>query len=244
MIKIKYTVIALLISISGFAQLNKGQIMINGDVNYYSYNYNSNPTYYYQKSKQQGFGSNINVGYFLTNHFAVGISGSVYRSKSDNYRKDSMSIINSISKENSPSIGVFLRYNQPVHKSKFGFFLQLGSNYSFIKNEHKYDETYFKNYPNSSSLREEKGNSYRVNLKPGLFYFVNNRLSLEASLGNFSYYKSKITDVSEHTPYIPYTKKQSSFNSNFSISTFYLGVTFYLGKNKNAANESSAAETK
>jgi hypothetical protein len=246
MIKKQFLAAALLLSIHSFAQFNKGQIMINGRINFYSSKQhlnNNNP--YSDIVRYKDFGYNVNVGYFLTNHFAIGLVGGLSLDKQVLHRFDTAYTYIHTQVHKAPTVGAFMRYNQPLYKSKFGVFLQLNSNYSFLKTS--YDSQY--NYPdptqNSSSYaRKEKGNRYSLALNPGLFYFVNNRISLEGTLGSLYYSASKVKIEDELDPNSQPTSNSSFLGTNFSISSISLGVTFYLGKNKNSANESSAAETK
>lgn len=243
MIKRQLFIVLILLNIQSFAQYNKGQLMVNGNIHYYMNKSNTSSDIRTQQSKQHGYGSNLNIGYFFTNHFAFGLNCGINEWGSKSNVTDTVYISDYVSTNKIRSLGIFLRYNQPIYKSKFGFFLQLGSNYSFIK---YHDESTYTsiNYPSNTSIYEQQGRGYDYYLNPGLFYFVNNRLSIEAGLGSLTYTHTNFESIPD-SPYTnPYFRKQSDFNANFSISSVFLGATFYLGKNKNAASDSPAAETK
>lgn len=240
MIKKHLFIALLLISIQSFAQYNKGQLMVNGNIYGYSNKSNGanggNSDYTY-KNKSQQFGCDLNVGYFLSNHFAIGIEEQISLYKNNSENADPTYRNTNLNRNKSYFTGVFMRYNQPIYKSKFGVFFKLANGY-VIQKQNTETASYSDPFGNNSSKTEKKGEGYYGYLTPGLFYFVNNRLSLEATLGDLSYSKLNLKDETE------YKYKNSYLNANFSISSVSLGVTFYLGKNKNAANESSAAETK
>ncbi|HRG53102.1 MAG TPA: outer membrane beta-barrel protein [Bacteroidia bacterium] len=240
MIKKQLFIALLLISIQSFAQYNKGQLMVNGNINGSSnkgkgtHNDISNHT---NKFKSQQFGCDLNVGYFLANRFAIGIEEQIRFSKAYSEIVDITYRNTNMNRSKYNFTGVFMRYNQPIYKSKFGVFFKLTNGYA-IQKQTTETASYSDSFGDKSSKSERKGSGYYGYLTPGLFYFVNNRLSLEATLGDLSYSKSNSKDQTD------YKYKNSYVNANFSVSNIWLGVTFYLGKNKNAANESSAAETK
>lgn len=239
MIKIQFLTAALLLSFHSFSQYNKGQVMLNGNGNFYSGKTKYNYALYDEKTKRDWAGSNIHVGYFLTDHFAIGLAGSFQWNKNDIYREDSIRVNTSKVIYKRPSFGVFMRYNQPIFKSKFGFFLQLNNSYSLIRNNfenHSYQADPIYNY---TDVRKEKGAGFYADLGPGIFYFVNNRLSLEANLGSFSYSNSIVKKYNDLDMSETQTEKSSSTSSNFSMSSIYLGVTFYLGKTRNVENENN-----
>lgn len=237
MIKKHLFIALLLISIQSFAQYNKGQLMVNGNIYGYSNKNNGNYSNRTDKSKSQQLGGDLNVGYFLSNHFAIGIEEQIdtYKNRSEGIDAVYRTINTNTSK--SYFTAVFIRYNQPVFKSKFGVFFKLANGYQ-IQKQNTETHAHSDAMGDISSKSEKKGGGYSCYLTPGLFYFINNRLSLEATLGNLSYSKINSTDETD------FKYKNSNLVANFSFSNISLGVTFYLGKNKNAANDSSAAETK
>ena len=233
MIKIHLFIALILISIPSLSQSNKGRIMINGSGNYlqnkndyWSSDNTSKSTYIITQ-----FGSSLKVGYFLTNRFALGIDGGI-----NSYKTKQINTTGGNPYKNSTinyRPGIFMRYNQPILNDKFGIFLTFTTNYELEKGW-KNNFSMDMNGNVVETITHSKGTGYSTALSPGLYYFLNNRLSMEMVLGNFSYYDIKTT-----SPEDPLTiKRNKEFSSNFSISNIYLGVTFYFGKNKNVTPSS------
>jgi len=238
MIKRQFLAALLFLSIQSFAQFNKGQLMINGSAHYYSSKYNTNSNDRIEKINQQQYSGGVSLGYFFSNHFVAGIDGGVGSGRNKIENIDTMRRNYNLGRDNNSWMGAFLRYNQPIYHSKFGVFLRVSGDYELRKYTSKSEYT-FVNSPTDIYTSERKGHGYSCSLSPGLFYFVNNRLSLETSIGGISYSLFHMKETSANS-FDSYTFKESSFNSSFSISSIWLGVTFYLGKNK---NESSTTET-
>jgi hypothetical protein len=215
----------LLIGFQSFAQLNKGKVMINGRGNFfaggskgeeYSGLYSQTIT---QKYSNGNF--NFNLGYFFTNNFAVGLSGGVGADKHERtYFQGGSSFITE-EKNQGTAAGIFLRYNRQIRDSKFGFFFQLDNSYNWGK----WRYTSYSSFPTEPTLRKIHG--FRTGLTPGILYFISGKVSVEASIGDISYESSVTKNQSNQNN----TSEQSTsrFNSDFSMSTFYLGFTFYLG---------------
>lgn len=145
------------------------------------------------------------VGYFLSDHMAIGVQAGV----SCLGRKLDREGDNAISHENTLLFSPFLRYY--LTSGKFGIFTE-GSfdlGYGFLK-QTEHDVT-------------EKGNSTQISLGvlPGIYYEIHPKMTLEFSAGwlGYSYTKIKIEGVKE-------TSSQLGFN--FKTTGLSLGVTFKL----------------
>jgi hypothetical protein len=243
---IQKTLIAvlLLIGIHSFAQLNKNRVMISGRGNVYMNKSEDNNIYAHIPTEKH-FGGTIylNAGYFLSNNFAV---GGVFGSGKSSYNRNSKSVTNdrTIQETTSKSFtaGIFARYNQMIRQSKFGLFCQVENSYSWGK----YDDIIAK-YPGSGGMTYitrdlQKNNTFKIGLTPGLMYFVTNRLSIEASIGDISY--NSIVTKYQPVSLQPNTQKDNLFNANFSMATAYFGLTFYLGGKKNEDTKIDTSESK
>jgi hypothetical protein len=225
----------LLSGIQGFAQLNKNRIMINGRGNFYTdklqtdFNTNNVPLRNIDKVSEGNV--NLNIGYFLSNNFAIGGIvgfGKNVNTHDNNYITADRNI--QIITTQNFSTGVFARYNHMIKQSKFGLFIQLNNTYSIGKQED--ENTHYSPYfSQNTTLTKGKNHAFKIGLTPGLMYFITNRLSIETSIGDLSYNSS----VSRDIPLELQIDKQSQFNADFSMATVYFGLTFYLGGKKSEA---------
>jgi hypothetical protein len=237
---VKLLISILLIQLCGYGQENKGRVMLNGSGNYYkrkndqSQKFNISNPFSSEYHQQAGF-INLNVGYFFSNHFAMGITGLFGKQKSNQTTIMKYGEVAFQKYLNSRfSTGIFARYNQPLGKSKFGIFLQWSHNYYLLKAKEDYRLIRF----NSLEVKNERHireHGYNSSFVPGLFYFISDRFSLETSLGSLFYEYRIIEDQIQNTN----TGKVQRFSSNFSISTLSLGLTFYLGKSKSGPTEAT-----
>ncbi|HSH64820.1 MAG TPA: hypothetical protein VLB84_03265, partial [Bacteroidia bacterium] len=120
----------LFIVIQGFSQSNKGKVMINGKGNFWTESSEEDSFYsnYLARntSKNTSGMINLNVGYFVGNSFALGLSGTfekVIQKSTTSNTIDTKSISDIVNQ--TFSIGIFGRYNYMIKESKFGIFLQL-----------------------------------------------------------------------------------------------------------------------
>jgi hypothetical protein len=231
MIQKKLIAVFLLIGMHSFAQLNKNKIMISGRGNYFEDNIQQDVndiTNSHFKNKISDGALNLNIGYFLSNNFIIGgIAGfgksmqfqnNIYISGDNSSRK--------ITTQNFSS-GVFARYNHMIKESQFGLFFQLNNTYTWGRIDGEYTYTSI-NFPLSGYVDLKKYRAYDVVLTPGLMYFINNKLSIETSIGNLSYNSS----VTKDRPLELSVEKTSRFNTDFSMATVYFGLTFYMGGKK------------
>jgi hypothetical protein len=243
MIKKQLIAAFLILSMHSFAQLNKNRVMISGRGNFYS-NRSEGEDYsiispVHLNNKISNGNIDLNVGYFLSNNFAIG--GIFGFEKNMNARTYTFTNGDqSIQKSTTQnfSTGIFARYNHMINASKFGLFFQLNNTFGWgrIDGENSYNSN---NYP-SGSVSLEKNHSFNIGLTPGLMYFITNRLSIETSIGDLSYNST----VTKDKPLELNVRKESNFNANFSASTVYFGLTFYIGGKKSEDTKSAAGESK
>jgi hypothetical protein len=241
---IQKTLIAMFIltGVHSFAQLNKNRVMISGRGNIYM-NKAEDRNISANILTERNFSGNIylNAGYFLSNNFAV---GGVFGFGKSSYNRDSKSLTNDHYIEETTSksytTGIFARYNQMIRQSKFGLFCQLENTYSWGKND-DITSNYFSSGGIPYITRDlQKKFTFKIGLIPGLMYFVTNRLSIEASIGDLSYNSV----VTEYQSLPKHTQKDNQFNTNFSMATAYFGLTFYLGGKKSEDTKSDTNESK
>jgi hypothetical protein len=230
-----YFITLMILASNAYAQENRGSIMISGDGSYFQRNSDhstkvNNPS----NSSYDVSGGNIhlNVGYFVSNRLALGLTGQIGAVKSTKISdEDPVNIYTEKNLNTLYSGGIFGRYNQPFGKSKLGVFLNWSHAYQrFLLNTHS--ERSSPNLPDViyDNRIEEQG--YISSFTPGLFYFISNCVSMELHLGDvtFEAYKTK-------EPTKTVEKKYRRLYSNFSITSISLGVTFYFGKGKSKTFE-------
>jgi hypothetical protein len=215
MIQNYLTITLLFIGIYSYSQENKNKIMLNGNFNYATEKKRpvtiDHSTYYNSKRAVD-----LNIGYFLTKNFAIGISGS-YQKKV--IRREFTYTIESA--EVYYSSGLFARYNCMTKGKKFGFFFQANSNvYVNEWRENIKDD-------NTTATEKEKANGMNVILTPGVIYFLNHKFSVEASVMNITYDHFTVKDGLSNRSI------NSGFATNFSPSSIYVGFSYYFVGKKN-----------
>jgi hypothetical protein len=111
-----------------------------------------------------------------------------------------------------------------IKESKFGIFLQLDNSYSFGKNDNVTTLESL-NYPPIVNRNFLKGTGFKLGLTPGLLYFINNKISIETTIGEISYqsfnWENKIQNNLKN--------KNNGFHASIANSTILFGLTFYFG---------------
>jgi hypothetical protein len=234
MLKKQLIAVLLLLGMNSFAQLNKNKIMISGRGNFYTdksegESYSNNPAHI--KDKRSDGNIDLNVGYFLSPNFAIGGSIGLGRNvyKQTYFYTNGDNNINKSTSQNF-STGIFARYNYMINQSKFGLFFQLNNTYTWGRIDREYIYTSVVNPP-GGNLALDKNHSFNLGLTPGLVYFINNRLSVETSIGYLAYNSM----VTKDKPLEQRVERVSRFNADFSMATAYFGLTFYLGGKKSEA---------
>jgi hypothetical protein len=232
MIKNYLTAILLVITIYSYSQENKNKFMINGNAQYSDQymikkiNHSNNTIGKYSDSYKNSHGA-INFGYFLSNNFAIGISGSVNSSISYSRREDNKKYLSEYTDNNiEKGCGIFARYNHILDSSKFGFFFQLGTHY------------YWGTMKTTSPTMDSQGNIITIKrttthtqllalLNPGIVYFINNKFSVESALGSIYYTSDESEPTDTNT-----VEKNSKLGFDFNLTTISLGFSYYFGGKK------------
>ena len=218
--------IALLVVLStySYSQENKNKIMVNGA--FFHLNTKSKipiayPSTQYSKSVYRGNYAHAQIGYFISNNFAFGLSGSLLRLK--NQVKSSYPTENFyLYKQESDYISVFTRYNYTIDKRKLGCFLKLYGGYLW---ENRFShQTYTDPQNNIVEITDfSRAKGMEFNLYAGIIYFINRWASVETTLGNVAYYISDAENKNSN-------QKNLTLVANFSMASLNLGFSFYLGR--------------
>jgi hypothetical protein len=226
----KENLIAVILAISfySYSQENKNRFMIKGDVRYSGSNDRSshNLDTYHNNHLSGHSSAGINLGYFVSNNFAIGLLGSIGKSSSGSTSNSATPYSYEFTSTYSyTGGGIFARYNQVLPTGKLGFFLQLNTSYS--KGYANDASTYLDQMGQLISTKGySKSKEANVSLNPGIIYFINSKFSVESTLGSVYYRASK----SKHDD-IDFTQA-SGFGAGFSLKTINLGFSYYFGGKK------------
>ncbi|PKB42935.1 outer membrane protein with beta-barrel domain [Cellulophaga sp. RHA19] len=160
-------------------------------------------------SKGFSFGFTPKIGYTIANDLTVGLGiGMDYAKSEENYNDEE-----STNKSLGYIINPFIRKNFGAGKN-LSLFLQAEGRYSLYERKDSNSDSY-----------EDPQKKIFIGLRPGLNYFLSNKIALEATIGslgyNYSSYKYRIDSF--------ITKRESNtFNFDLSTSNINLGVLILL----------------
>ncbi len=207
----------LLLSFSGFAQLQKGNKILGGTLNYSTSN--TTPTDLIglpaQTNKSNSFNISPLMGVFVTDRTVIGL-------KLDSYSYSSESTITGQEFRNEFNrfgFGPFVRRYFPV-KEWVAFYGQADLGYSFGKTKQSYSS-----FPNQNS--ERSTSDFNLSAALGLAFFPTNWMSVDLSMNPLSFSHSvNKNEVGSSYP----DQNTNSFNLNLSSQSFYVGAHFFLNK--------------
>ena len=189
--------------------IQKGTKFLSGGI---TFNYSDNsesetfPTFFgndgnSNERKLTMFNIAPGFGYTITNNLVLGLGTSyTYRESKTNNNDSEMSSIS-----NTYGIGIFARgYKGLTDK----LLLFLNGNIS-------YSNTHF----NGSDF---DSNSYSIIIRPGLAYFISQKLALETSVGQIGYIKS----TSEDSDF--FVSETDQFFATLNLSNIQFGLSYYF----------------
>lgn len=211
------------------AQLQKGSILLGGNVNYTNSNSNSDsktvspsPVNSTTDGNSNSFTFNPKIGFTLNNNWVVGPMLILSSSKgtSENIWVSGSSTVRDFTttKNSSFGAGAFARKYLPFneHFSAFGEVNVTANN----RKEYRKSE-------NSSDVEESeiKFNEIRGSLHAGLTYFPKKWMAIELSANILQY---SHFGQNRETEYQDFEFKQNSFGFNLNASSINLGISFFL----------------
>ncbi|UMB61191.1 porin family protein [Lutibacter sp. A80] len=146
------------------------------------------------------------ISYAIKNNLFIGIGLGYGYSKDESITYDIDT--ESISTTNIWSIIPYIKKYFPVGKK-----LTLN-----LKGEFRYS-SFESDYDNSNFI--SSANNYFIGIRPGITYFLNNKIALDANIGSLGYWNSKVDDNSNNT-------QSSGFELSIDTSNFYFGVSYFL----------------
>jgi hypothetical protein len=161
----KKMLLILALSVFGFANAQKGTILVGGNIGYTSdtYDYQSN------KVKATSFDFSPKAGYQFDDNWTVGAEFKVSSSKQEGDLNKT--------KSNSFKAGAFVRYTVPLSET-FSVFGDLGAGFQNRRN---------KSYENDRLISDAKADGMYVGLTPALFINMKKGFGLNFSIGGLGY---------------------------------------------------------
>lgn len=207
-----------LISFGSFAQLQKGNKLLGGTLNYSTNTITADDTGVAggQRSKTDSYTISPPVGFFVSDRTVVGLMLDI-----NSYKNETTNLGGS--EFNYKSIGFgfgpFVRRYFPV-KEWAAFYGQAGMNYRFGEIKQTYS-----NSPDQNS--ERSTNDFNLSGTLGLAFFPTSWMSVDLSMSPLSYSHS-VNDNEVGSSYPD--QNTNSFNFNLSSQSFSVGAHFFLNK--------------
>jgi len=222
--KVLFSLAILLVSNLAFAQLSKGSLLVTGAASAYKGSYNGQGTsssfLLLGPYTRTSFSIAPQVMYFLSNRFAIGVSGSYselnYESKDENL--NSSYVYSSNSHRNT--IGQLIRYNIPLRQN-FYLYLQEGALFYSGKGEYKsFSSGSFGS--NNTITNPYNLTGYSIIFKTGIQYFLSNRVAVDVSVDLLNY-------TTQKEKYETETDTYDEFEINLVPNSVTLGISYRFG---------------
>ncbi|GAA0877804.1 hypothetical protein GCM10009119_07720 [Algoriphagus jejuensis] len=211
-----------MLSLTAFAQLEKGTILLGGGVGYSSSTSNSESSNAYNEYQNTNFSFSPDAGYFFKDTWVLGISlpFSGQTTKVNTDYASGAEDTNSESKTSSYGVAPFVRKYFPFGE-KMAFYGQVKTGYFHQTTEN------IPNVNDDSSSTTRGSNQFNVVTTAGLSYFPKTWLGINLSISPLSF----STSSSEEDRYgETFETKSGGLNFGVDSSAIGLGVNFFLGK--------------
>ncbi|MBN3581203.1 hypothetical protein JYB64_02320 [Algoriphagus aestuarii] len=211
------------------AQLEKGSIMLSGNMNYSTSNSNSvskivspSPVNSTTNGNFNSFTFNPKVGFTLNNNWVIGpmlVLSSSKGTSENNWLSGSNAVTDYVTTENSSfGGGAFARKYIPFNE----YFSAFGEVNATVNDRKEYRKS------ENSSESEESENKYneiRGSIHAGLAYFPKKWMAIElsANILQYSHFGQNRDTESQD-----FESNQNSFGFNLNSSSINLGVSFFL----------------
>lgn len=207
----------MLLSISSFAQLQKGNLLLGGNVNFQTSSTESDNLGVAggNTAKSNSFSISPLVGYFLSDRTVFGMKVNYFSSKTENLILAGPSVI---FENDQIGLGPFVRRYFPV-KDWVAFYGQAEMNYGSSK--------YFQTN-NSNSSSETKIRSVNFAASLGLSFFPTKWMSIDVSAHPLSFYHQNNENTLGNSS--SSEVNTNGFNFNLNSNSFFLGAHFFLNK--------------
>ncbi|MCI9846627.1 outer membrane beta-barrel protein [Flavobacterium pectinovorum] len=192
----KKMLLILALSVVGFANAQKGTILVGGDIDYTTRTVDAETG----KIKMNSFDFSPKVGYQFHDNWTAGAEFTISSLKQDGQMSEV--------KNNAYKVGAFVRYTMPLSET-FSVFADLGAGFTASKG---------KAYNNDDLISESKANGFYTDLTPALFINMKKGFGLNFSIGGLGYttYSYDNVDIDERSFYFNFGKTISvGISKNF-----------------------------
>jgi hypothetical protein len=242
--KIKKTVLSTLLLSTAIgtaqAQTAAGKLLLSSQINYNRSKGESNSTStdpnsplnsLHQESEQTSFNFSPQIGFFVANNLALGITTSLNsgRLNDTSIREENGNLGASSRNDRTKgvAIGPFVRYYKMLGE-KMGFYGQLSGGYQ--RQTQNYSSNYLGSNGQENYWSETKSTGGYGTLAPGFVFFPTPKIGLELTTGGLSYSRSKSKLVQSSQPYQSNSEGSSSgLGANFGLRYLAIGASFHLG---------------
>lgn len=219
MTKILCSCLAILFAISANAQINKGAVLLGGDINFGDSKSSSS----YATSEYTGGGASVSIGKAVKENKVVGISFG-YNSSKQTTTPIASYYDTTGQKINQYNIGFFYRDYKKLAKDLY-FFGQANAGYFYANQKYDYEV----NKANSYKVVQNGG---AVSIAPGIAYKACKKVFIELSLNNLVYARYSTSN----TTYEGSDKKLkghdfnigTAFSNNGFLGNIGIGFRFIL----------------
>ncbi|MCF2876257.1 MULTISPECIES: outer membrane beta-barrel protein [unclassified Tenacibaculum] len=188
--------------------IKKGTWYVNGGFSIYTNNSTNDFSSNVNKSESLNFNISPKIGYSITNNLIIGLGIGYGYNKHENNPASSNSII----KNKSYSIFPYIKK-----------YFSLGKKLAFsLHGEFRYTHSKYENHTSLNNVSFNKSNDYFVGIRPGVTYFLNNKIALEANIGALGY-----TRTIHKSPLNTFTHTIDNFNFNLNSSNLNFGLSYY-----------------
>jgi len=161
----KKMLLILALSVFGFANAQKGTILVGGNIGYTS----RTADVATGKTEMNSFDFSPKVGYQFHDNWTAGAEFTFSSTKQDSGTSET--------KNNAYKVGAFVRYTMPLSET-FSFFADLGAGFHTSKG---------KAHDNGSLISDYKANGFYTDLTPALFINMKKGFGLNFSIGGLGY---------------------------------------------------------
>ena len=187
--------------------LDKGTWSLGGSLSIGGAHANNNDQFSANQYDNFSFNVRPDIGYFFADNFQAGAQlgygfskSSFERATIDENRNNSLAF--------SPYLRKFFSLG-----SKFAISLTGSLEYSI----HQTDE-----YTDDIHVGQRRSESYGVSAQPGIFFLLNEKVSLNANIGSLYYTHSKDSRDGEDTQFY------NQYGLNASLNNVWLGIRYYI----------------
>lgn len=195
--------------------IKKGTWNIRGNTSVYFQNSKGKTSEYqiFSKTSVNTFLIAPSFGYALKNNLVIGLGLQYLNQKTKSYRNYDENTYNSKYKNNSIGLTPYIRSYKGIGK-QLALYLQgeIGYNRFWQTNDQN----------DSSEINDTTGNNLFIGIRPGITYFIGQKLAIEASYGSLGYSYVEMTyDNSNYT-------KRNTFDLNLNTSNLLFGLAYYF----------------